>query len=387
MTSSLTRPIAGIVATFMVSACAGLPGPSLLTGKAKPVASSDEGLGEVIFASAGPRVVVGESGIAAGIPAAVQVFAPASSSPLPSDGVQDPGASSTPALRPVPVAEPSDLPTLLPRQLPSEDRYGDDFADRVSLAPDGRRLAVATQQGAQVELQIIGVNRKNVERRQIKRGTLTFVGWSDARTVLIGTLREGTERIDAVDIASGRDRTVSTGRSAGGVLMVDEVGRTVTTGPGRTAFRCANATPIPTEREGAALVQAGPLNGDGHVVLRSEGDEDGVLVPFDCDTGRLLAPLYEGEPFDGALFSGAGKRYLGVWDDDGVRYLDKSLSYEMGEVARSFPGEVAVWPIEFASSPNTLLLYVSGTEVPPSYYVLDRYAGALDLHVSYDRQR
>ena len=315
-------------------------------------------------------VVIGESGLAAGIPAAVQAF------PEPDEA----GA----ALETLPT--PDRLPTLFPRQLPAQDASGTAFADKVSISPDGRRLLVGTQQGPRFEVQVVGVNRKDRERREVVKGGLAFVGWAGPRQALFGYRRGGDLRIEALDLTTGKRRVVSDRSGEGGVLTVTEEGRAVAVRPGRTRFACAGDASLPTEHEGAPIVQAGPLDERGRIVFRTTPDaERGVLVPYDCTKGRFAEPIYEGAPFAGALYDAGGLGYFGVWDEEGPRYVDPSLAYEMAEVAESFASEVEVWPIEFTRSPNTVLLYVSGPDVPPSYYVLDRYAGALDLHVSYER--
>lgn len=361
-----TTPIMGLGAALVVSSCATLTLPSYLTGQPAGETSGDALLVSTTSDSIASQTVKGESGIAAGIPAAVEVFG-------------DPGPGLAPSIA---VADPDALPTLLPRHRPATDRFGRSLSTRVSLAPDGRRLAVATQERGRVRLQVLAVNRKDIEREETHRGTFDFVGWADARTILLGTRQDGVNRIEALDVSTGLTRTVSAGPGPHGVLMVDDQNRIVTVAPGRTAFTCANGTKVPTTRGDTRLLQAGPLNADGHIVLRSdEGEDEGLLIPFDCGTATFGPPIYEGGPFVGALFSGAGKTYYGVWEDDGVRYFDPSLTYEMDKIASSFGEEVDVWPIEFASSPNTVLLHVSGPAVTPGYYVLDRYAGALDLHV------
>ena len=316
-------------------------------------------------------VVVGESGLAAGIPAAVQAF-------------PEPGGDAA-VLEASPTRDR--LPTLFPRQLPAEDAMGAPFADKVSISPDGRRLLVGTQQGQRFEVQIVGVNRKDRERREFVKGGLAFVGWAGPRQALFGYRRGGDLRIEALDVGTGKRRVVSDRPGEGGVLAVTEEGRAVAVRPGRTRFVCAGDGALPTEYEGAPVVQAGPLDARGRIVFRTAAEaSEGVLVPYDCGAGRFAEPIYEGPPFTGALFDAGGMGYFGVWDEEGPRYLDPSLAYEMAEVAKSFATEVEVWPIEFTRSPNTVLVYVSGLDVPPSYYVLDRYAGALDLHVSYERQ-
>ena len=313
-------------------------------------------------------VVTGESGIAAGIPAAVSVF------PEP----------PTPEAAAAAAARLTTMPTLYPRQMPEADATGEDFADRVSISPDGRRLVIGTQQGDAVEFQVVSATRKDVQQRAARRGRLDFVGWADARTALLGMDRGGSLHLEAMDIATGKIRTLSDRPGPGGVLAVTTEGAPVTVRENRQRFACADGTPLPTDWRGTPVVQAGPLDALGRVVFRTMG-ESGALVPFDCASGKFAAPLYEGTSFEGALYDPGGGRYYGVWDEDGPRYFDRSLAFEMREVAQSFPSEVSVWPIEFTRSPNTLLLYVSGPSVPPSYYVLDRYAGALDLHVSYQR--
>ena len=362
-------------AVLALSACATLGTPGFGGAEAAGAASAVPALPA--------EAVVGESGIAAGIPAAVEVFAAV--------GVQaDTQAEAAPSAD---GARVRTLPTLLPRGLPEADAIGEDFADRVSISPDGRRLIVGTQQGDRFEVQIVGVNRKDVERREVLRGRTSFVGWAGPREALIGYERGNDAVIEAWDIASGKRRTLAKGRGVGGVLSVGEDGRVATARPGRDAFVCADGA-APTAYEGQPIVQAGPRDAQGRIVYRTTNgangangadgaDAKGALVPYDCEAGAFAEPIYEGAAFDGALADTAGGGYLAVWDGDGVRYLDPSLAYEMREVERSFPSEVEVWPIEFTRSPNTLLLYVSGEGVAPSYYVLDRYAGALDLHVSY----
>ena len=345
------------LSALLLCGCATEALPSFLTA---PTASE--------AGAAVPARIEGESGIAAGIPAAAAIFP------------EPPSAEMAAA----DAARLTTLPTLFPRQMPDADASGEDFADRVSISPDGRRLLVATQQADQVEFQVVSVNRKDVQRRVVKRGGLGFAGWADARTALLGTTRGGQSRIEALDLDTGKIRALSERRGPGGVLSVTSDGVAVTARDGRERFACADGTALPTTWRGAPVVQAGPLDPQGRIVFRTMGAR-GALVPFDCAEGEFAAPLYEGKPFEGALFDAGGNGYFGVWDQDGPRYFDRSLAFEMREVAQSFPGEVSVWPIEFTRSPNTLLLYVSGAATPPSYYVLDRYAGALDLHVSYRR--
>lgn len=350
-----------------LAACAGTGLPGF--GSA---AAGDDSSGDLAMTDARSEVaavVVGESGLAAGIPAAVQAF-------------PEPDEEASQAAR-----VPDRLPTLFPRQLPAQDAGGTAFADRVSISPDGRRLLVGTQQGARFEVQVVGVNRKDQERREVVRGGLEFVGWAGPRSALFGYRRGGDLRIEALDLDTGDRRVVSDRPGEGGVLTVTSAGAPVPTRQGRTAFACADGRTLPTEYEGTPITQAGPLDARGRIVFRTvAGADEGALVPYDCTSGGFAEPIYEGAPFEGALYDAGGQGYLGVWDDDGARYTDPSLAYEMAEVARSFPGEVAVWPIEFTRSPNTVLIYVSGPDTPPSYYVMDRYAGALDLHVSYQRQ-
>lgn len=308
-------------------------------------------------------LVVGESGLAAGIPAAIQVFG---------DALEEDALATR-------------RPTLFPRGLPQTDAGGEDFADRVSIAPDGRRLAVGTQRGDRFEVQIVGVNRKAVERTITVPGDFDFVGWSGPRAVLFGYEANSTGVVETLDLRTGRRRVLDKRGTPPGVLATGPDGAVVTVRPGRDAFACADGRSLPRAYDGMPVTQAGPLDPQGRIVFATGPDaERGALVPYDCSNGAFAEPIYEGRAFGGALADTAGGGYVAVWDADGVRYLDPSLAYEMGEVAASFPAEVEVWPIEFTRSPNTLLLYVSGDETPPSYYVLDRYAGALDLHVSYE---
>ena len=344
---------ARLAALLCLGACAGLgmPGP-------KPTPSAEP----MMFQPAPLAVVAGESGLAAGIPAAVQAF------PDPDD--QD-------AIR---AARADSPPTLFPRQLPSKDRNGAGFADRVSIAPDGRRLLVGTQVGDEFGVQVVTVNSKQTERTLGRRGELAFVGWSGPRAALVGYRRGGAMHVERWGVDAGEATLLARGRDVRGVLVAAEDGVAVAQGS-RSAFSCADGAALPTRYDDRLVVQAGPLDPEGRVVFRTiEGR--GALVPYDCDRSAFAAPIYEGPAFEGALYDAGGGGYLGVWDEDGVRYLDRSLAYEMEEVAASFGGDVDVFPIEFAASPNTLLLYVVGDGVPGEYYVLDRYAGRLDLHVS-----
>ena len=275
--------------------------------------------------------------------------------------------------------------TLYPRLLPSEDRHGEAFADRVSISPDGRRLAVGTQDGPRYAVQIVGVSRKATERTLRGRGTLAWVGWADDGTALIGAQERGTGAVTAYDVASGRARVLGARSDGGvpGVLAVLPDGRVVLADASRPALPCANGTRPPAEADGVPLRVAGPPDAAGRLVMRGEAGGRGLVAPFDCRTGDLAAPLHDGEAPTGLLVNPALRRYEGVWTEAGPRYFDRSLAYEMAEVAASFPEPVDVYPIETTRSPNTLLLYVVGERVPGGYYVLDRYAGDLDLHVTY----
>ena len=281
-------------------------------------------------------------------------------------------------------APPQTLPTLYPRLLPAADRHGEAFADRVSISPDGRRLAVGTQEGGRYALQVVGVTRKATERTLRGRGRLGWVGWADDDTVLLGTEEGGAPRVAAYDVATGRARMLSDGRDANaGVLMVGRDGEVVLAAPSRTAPSCANGAVPPPVHDGLPLAVAGPPDARGRLVLRGEAAGRSVLVAFDCEAGTLGEPLHEGERIDGLIVNPALRRYEGVWTAEGPRYFDPSLAFEMREVAASFPEPVDVYPIETTRSPNTMLLYVVGDTVPGGYYVLDRYAGDLDLHVTY----
>ena len=336
----MTPKLASFLPAFLLAGCVGfeLPGSARTADEPEPVQVAS--------------LVVGEDGLASGIPAAIQAFGPYTE------------ADET--------AAPARVPTVLPRHLPQADAQGTAFAQRVSIAPDGRRLAIGTQQGERAEVQIITASRKDTERRVLVPGRFRFVGWADPGTVLVGVDRKGGTAVEAVDLATGARRTLA--RDAEGILSLTTDGEVVTADRSRRRGY-----------DGLAVRQAGPPDEAGRVVLATAaGAERGVLVPYDCSEG-FAAPIYEGSAFDGTLADTASGRYVGVWDEDGMRYLDPSLAYEMREVAASFPDDVSVWPIEFTRSPNTLLLYVSGPETLPSYYVLDRYAGALDLHVTLPR--
>ena len=291
---------------------------------------------------------------------------------------------------PVPVSSPSGdtkaapAPTLYPRLLPAADRHGDAFADRVSISPDGRRLAVGTQEGGRYTVQVVGVTRKATERTLRGRGRLDWVGWSDGATVLLGTREGSAARVSAYDVASGRARVLGSARDErSGVLTIRADGGVVLAGPERTAPGCANGAVPPAVHDDVPLTVAGPPDARGRLVLRGEAEGRSVLVPFDCEAGTLGEPLYEGDAAEGLIVNPALRRYEGVWTPDGPRYFDRSLAFEMREVAASFPEPVDVYPIETTRSPNTMLLYVVGDTVPGGYYVLDRYAGDLDLHVTY----
>ena len=304
--------------------------------------------------------------------------------------VQPPAApdASDAARPPAPVREAAAsvrVPTLYPRLLPAADRHGEAFADRVSISPDGRRLAVGSQDGRRYAVQLVGVTRKTTERTLRGRGTLEWVGWADDGTVLLGTREaNGAQAVAAYDVASGRARVLGTARGGpSGVLTVLDGGTAVLATDERPALACANGARPPRQYDGTALRVAGPPDARGRLILRGEADGRGVLVPFDCADGTLGAPLHEGAAPDGLIVNPALRRYEGVWTAEGPRYFDQSLEFEMEEVAASFPEPVDVYPIETTRSPNTMLLYVVGDTVPGGYYVLDRYAGDLDLHVTY----
>ena len=273
--------------------------------------------------------------------------------------------------------------TLYPRLLPPEDRRGEAFADRVSISPDGRRLAVGTQQRDRFEVQIVGVTRKVTERRLRGRGTLAWVGWADEDTVLVGTRARGTALAAAYSVSTGRTRPLG---ETDGVAAIREDGQVILAREG-SAPRCANGqTPpdtTPAEAGSLPLRPAGPPDDAGRLMLRGDEADRTVLYPFDCAAGALGAPLYEGPAISGVIVNPTLRTYHGVVTADGPRYADPSLAYEMEEVAAAFPEPVDVYPIETSRSPNTLLLYVVGDTVPGGYYVLDRYAGDLDLHVTY----
>ena len=330
---------------------------------------------------------------------ALGLLAPASAAQEAGDGQDAPASAETsaeptpPDQGPVIGRSALDLPgtasveappaTLYPRLLPPEDRRGEAFADRVSISPDGRRLAVGTQQRDRFEVQIVGVTRKATERRLRGRGTLAWVGWADDDTVLVGTRARGEALATAYSVSMGRTRTLG---EAEGVAAVREDGQVILAREG-DAPRCAGGqTPPETAPEAAGslpLRPAGPPDDKGRLMLRGDEADRTVLYPFDCAAGALGAPLYDGPAISGVIVNPALRTYHGVVTADGPRYADPSLAYEMEEVAAAFPEPVDVYPIETSRSPNTLLLYVVGDTVPGGYYVLDRYAGDLDLHVTY----
>ena len=310
-------------------------------------------------------------------PAAEPTVEPTRPDPAPAAA----SAARTPALAPASFGPA----TLYPRLLPAADRHGEAFADRVSISPDGRRLAVGSQNGGRFEVQVVGVSRKVTERALRGRGTLDWVAWADDGTVLVGSRGRGGASVAAYDVASGKARVLGTRRDseALGVLSVLPGGRVVLAEPGRTALACANGAAPPRDAGGVPLRVAGPPDAGGRLILRGEAAGRGVVVPFDCDAASVGDALHEGAAPTGLIVNPTLRRYDGVWTEGGPRYFDRSLGFEMREVAASFPEPVDVYPIETTRSPNTLLLYVVGERVPGGYYVLDRYAGDLDLHVTY----
>ncbi|WOI52461.1 hypothetical protein [Parvularcula sp. LCG005] len=77
-------------------------------------------------------------------------------------------------------------PTILPRSLPARDERGQDFADRVSLSPDGSTVAFATKTRTGFTLSIATIGEQTASIVQAFRGEPTFVGWRDDSSVLVG---------------------------------------------------------------------------------------------------------------------------------------------------------------------------------------------------------